>query len=399
MSCALLALTITLAAAATAAAQPAPWQPEERITPGWTVTPAVVFGGAWDSNVTVQGEGSPRAREVVTLVNARGTLEYTGPLTQFTAGYAGALETYREFNELNRYEQRARLEFRRKTSPRLDYYVRGGLLNSPTTDRLDLGGGAVPFIDVGSRLLSAATGVHYALGPRTHLETAYRFQDVRFDERNSEAFEFLRGGYSHSPMVMALHDITRHFSLGGSWQYTHARIDEGLQTFNIQTAGAEATYSLAAKTTMRGGAGLSYLRATHGGLTTIGPAGYGSLEHQRGRTTVRLRYDHAFTPTYTFGGVTTNRSASANVRIGFARDRGYIAAGASYGSTDPIEQIGLSFRTDSMWFDGALGYELLHWLRTEVFYNGSHQTSTARGNIDRARIGIQFVTFKPVRIR
>ena len=70
----------------------------------------------------------------------------------------------------------------------------------------------------------------------------------------------------------------------------------------------------------------------------------------------------------------------------------------SHGRTDPVEEIGLGFRTDSLWFDAAVGYSLTRWLRAETFYSGTHQTSTARGNVDRARIGIQFVTFKPVRI-
>ena len=39
------------------------------------------------------------------------------------------------------------------------------------------------------------------------------------------------------------------------------------------------------------------------------------------------------------------------------------------------------------------------WLRTEGFISTMHQNSTARGNIDRTRVGIQFVTFKPVRIQ
>jgi hypothetical protein len=63
-----------------------------------------------------------------------------------------------------------------------------------------------------------------------------------------------------------------------------------------------------------------------------------------------------------------------------------------------VEEIGLGFRTDSLWFGGALGFSLTRWLRAEAFYNGSHQTSTARGDIDRSRVGVQFVTFKAVRI-
>jgi hypothetical protein len=35
----------------------------------------------------------------------------------------------------------------------------------------------------------------------------------------------------------------------------------------------------------------------------------------------------------------------------------------------------------------------------EAFYNGAFQDSSARGHYDRSRIGVQFVTSKPVRIQ
>jgi hypothetical protein len=385
-------------AASSAAAQPAPWQPE-RSSAGWTFTPGVVFGAAWDSNVTVQGEGTPLLREWIALVNPRGELDYNGARTRFNLGYSGSLEAYRQFEELNRYEQRGRLELRHQPSARLGVYARGGLMLSPTTDRLELEGGTLPFVDVGSRLLTAATGIRFDAGVRTHLDVAYRFQDVRFDEGSQETFEFLRGGYAHAPLVTLMYDATRRFSFGGSWQYQHARIADGSETFDIQTAGGELAYRISESTIVRGGGGISYLQATNGNLSTSGPAIHGGLEHNRGRATFSFRGERAFTPTYTFGGITTNQSLSAATRVAFARNRGYVSGSVTHGRTDPVEEIGLGFRTDSIWFHGAVGYSLTRWLRAETFYSGSHQTSTARGNVDRARVGVQFVTFKPVRIQ
>jgi hypothetical protein len=381
-----------------AAAQPAPWQPEGS-TPGWTFTPGAVFGGAWDSNVTVQSKGDPVRSEWVGLVNPRGELDYLGRQTRFSIGYSGSLEAYRRFNELNRYEQRGRLELRHQASPRVGLYARGGLMVSPTTDRLELGGGAVPFVDVGSQLLSASTGANWKPGARTNVEVSYRFQDVRFDESTSEAFALLRGGYSHAPMASVMFAASRRLSVGGSWQYQHARVDEGLQTFDIQTGAAELAYLVAQTTTIRAGGGMSHLQATNGNLSTSGPAVHASVEHTRGVARFAARYERAFTPTYTFGGITTNQNVSANARIAFGRNRGYVTGGVTHGRTDPVEAIGLGFRTDSLWFDGAVGYGLTRWLRAEAFYNGSHQTSTARGDIARSRVGVQFVTFKPVRIQ
>ena len=392
----LFAALVTLSSVR-AEAQPAPWQPE-RSSAGWTFTPGAVFGAGWDSNVTIQGQGNPVAREWLTMVSPRGELDYNGRRTRFNIGYSGSFEAYRRFDELNRYAQNGRLELRHRASERVSLFARGGLTKAPTTDQLDIGNGSIPFVNVGSQLLAVTSGVRLEAGPRTHLELTYQFEDVRFDQGSAEPFEFLRGGYSHTPMVTLMHDLTSRFSVGASWRYQHALIEGGLQTFDLQSAAAEAAYRIAESTTVRGGGGVSYVQATNGNVSTTGPAVHGALEHSRGVATFSLSYERAFTPTYTFGGITTNQTLSATTRIGFARNRGYVSGGFSHGRTDPVKQI-LDFRTDALWFSGAVGYSLTSWLRTEGFYNGSHQTSTARGNIDRTRVGIQFVTFKPVRIQ
>lgn len=384
--------------AGVAGAQPAPWQPESS-TPGWTFTPGAVIGGAWDSNVTVQTKGEPQASEWVALLSPRGELDYLGRQTRFTLGYSGALEAYRQFSELNRYEQRGRVELRRQTSARLGLFARGALMVSPTTDRLELGGESVPFVDVGSQMATMTGGAEWRLTARTRVDASYRFQDVRFDEDEREAFTFLRGGYSHAPMAAVMFDASRRLAVGGSWQYQHARVDEGRHTFDIQTAAGELSYRVAPATTVRGGGGVSYLLATRGNLSTTGPAVHASVEHTRGPAALKAGFTRAFTPTYTFGGITTNQTVSAAVRVAFARNRGYVSGGVSHGRTDPVAAIGLGFRTDSTWVDAAIGYGVTRWLRAEAFYDGSHQTSTARGNVDRTRVGFQFVTFKPVRIQ
>jgi hypothetical protein len=208
----LIVATIVLTAAA-AQAQPAPWQPV-RTSAGWTFTPGAVFGTAWDSNVTVRGEGEPLTREWVALISPRGELDYNGRRTRFNVGYSGSFEAYRRFSELNRYEQRGRLELRHQASSRVGVFARGGVTISPTTDRLEVGNGTIPFVDVGSQLLSATSGVRLDAGSRVHLELAYRFQDVRFDERDADQFELLRGGYAHAPGATLMYDVSRRLSLG-----------------------------------------------------------------------------------------------------------------------------------------------------------------------------------------
>jgi hypothetical protein len=388
---------LAFATAARAHAQPAPWEPE-RLSAGWVFTPSAVVGTLWDSNVTMQNERADIVSEWVTLLNPRGELDFNGRRTHFNLGYSGAFEAYRQFNELNRYEQRARHELRYQVSPRLALYSRGGLSMTPTTDRLELGAGALPFLDVGSRVFDTSGGFRVEVTPHTRIEGVYGFQHMRFEQDDPPIFE-LRGGYAHMPSGRLTHDVTSRLSLGGSWEYKRANIEGGAQTFDIHEVGGDLSYRVSAATTVGLSAGMAHMRVSDPDLSTWGPAFRGSIQHQAGSVTFGARYERTFIPSFSFGGVTSNQTLMTDVRIGFAGGRGYVSGGLSYARTDPIEALGLGYRLDSTWVNGAIGYHVARWLRAEGFYGGSQQLTTVRGNFDRSRIGVQFVTFKPVRIQ
>jgi hypothetical protein len=147
-----------------------------------------------------------------------------------------------------------------------------------------------------------------------------------------------------------------------------------------------------------GGGGVSYLDVTTTDGSTWGPTMHGGISYHAGRVVFNARYQRSFLPSYGFGGLSANQSMSVNGLVPFAQGRFYIDGGLSYGRTSPVQELGVGFQLDSLWVSAAAGYQVARWLRAEGFYNGSHQNSTARGNVDRARIGIQFVTIKPVRI-
>jgi hypothetical protein len=113
-----LALGVSLTMLGHAQAQTVRWAPA-RTTPGWVFTPAVLLGGGWDSNVTVQNQGNPELHEWVGVVNPRGEIDFNGRRTHVNGGYSGALEAYRQLNELQRFEQRAKLEVRHNASRRV----------------------------------------------------------------------------------------------------------------------------------------------------------------------------------------------------------------------------------------------------------------------------------------
>src|SRR4051812_48099218 len=145
----IVAFVATLLSAHGTSAQPAPWAPE-RLTAGWVFTPSAVLGVLHDSNVTLRAVNEPINAENVALVNPRGEIDFNGRRTHFNIGYSGALEAYQQFSELNRYEQHGRLELRQQALRHLQLFSTAGYSSVPTTDRLELGAGVLPFIGIGS---------------------------------------------------------------------------------------------------------------------------------------------------------------------------------------------------------------------------------------------------------
>lgn len=386
-----------------ALAQPAPWQPE-RLTAGWTFTPGFVFGAMWDTNVAVQNQGNPQIHGGSALINPRGELDFNGPRTHFNTGYSGAFEQYRTLNALNRFDQRARLDFEQRHSERLQVNATASYTSMPTTDRLEVGG-SLPFVDIGSEVFDAGGGVKLALSRRTSLEGEYRFEDIVFDRSQTSInpFQFLFSGHSQSPAARLMHQLTDRLTVGAAFQYQHADIGAGSQTIDIENSTGEATYKLSSTTTLSGGGGLSYLRVSQAtlattGLATTGPSFHGGIEHHAGQLLLSASYQRTFVPAFGLGGLTANQYVSGNAYLPFAQGRYYVSGGVSYSRTSPVQALGVGYRLDSTWTDAAAGYQVARWLRAEGFLAVTHQNSTARGLIDRTRVGIQLVTFKPVRI-
>lgn len=385
--------------AAPAFAQPAPWQPE-RLSAGWTFTPGFVFGTMWDTNVAVQNRGNPQIHGGSALLNPRGELDFNGPRTHFNTGYSGAFEQYRTLDALNRYDQRARLDVQQRQSERLQFNSTASYTSMPTTDRLDVGNGTLPFVDIGSQVFDAGGGFKLALARRTSLEGQYRYEDIVFDRSQTSInpFQFLFSGHSHSSGARLMQQLSSRLSVGGEFQYQHADIGGGSQTIDIESSTAEASYKLSNTTTLTGGGGISYLRVSQTALSATGPAFHGGIEHHAGQVTLSASYQRAFVPAFGLGGLTANQYVSANAYLPFASGRYYVSGGVSYSRTSPVQALGVGYRLDSTWTDAAAGYQVARWLRAEGFLAVTHQNSTARGLIDRTRIGVQFVTFKPVRI-
>jgi hypothetical protein len=411
---ALIAVTLC---AAPALAQPAPWQPE-RLTAGWTFTPGAVAGLMWDSNVTVQNQGNPHLSASSILLSPRGEIDFNGRRTHMNAGYAGALEQYRQLNALDRYEQHARFDLRHQSSERVQWTGSTSYILAPTTDRLEVGDGVLPFVDVGSRLFDATGGVTVALSRRTTLQAQYRFQDVAFDrsESPSSTHPFLANGYAHEPLLRVMHQITERLSVGGTWQYRHANVGSSIQpgglipplgttstegvtqTFDVQDGTGDLSYQVSGNTTATAGAGVSYLRVSNTSLSATGPAFHGGVTHHAGQLVLDASYRRAFVPSFGLGGLTANQSMAGDAYLPFAKGRYFVSGSVTYSRTSPVTALGVGYQLDSLWVNASAGYAVSRWLRAEGFLTRSRQDSTARGLFERTRVGIQFVTFTPLRI-
>jgi len=396
-----MATATVLAIVAPAYAQAPEWEPE-RTTAGWVFTPTITLGAQWDTNPTVENAGNqPQFHEWSALVRPVGELDFRGRRSQLNLGYSGAFTSYRNLPELQRYEQYTKTGIEHEFSRRLSTKSSVSYSDVPSTDRLQTLVGQLVFQDIGSRLFEAAHAFEITPSPRNKIVAEYRFRYITFDNEPQKAADspLLQGGYSHKPSVTVLHDVTSRLSVGAGWDYRRDSVDSGRQIFEVQGEGGVVTYRLMRDTTVTGGLGTARLRETHGTLTKWGPTVYGQLEQRAGRSTVSVRYERSFLPTYTIGGLTADQTLQVSARTPVARSRSYVEGGVAYGRTRPVQELGLGFELDSLFTHATVGYRVTRWLRTEVFYWGTHQTSSELLDVDRTRIGIQFVTSRPMRIQ
>lgn len=375
---------------------------EERTTPGWVFTPSVTFGGQWDTNPTVENAGNePHFREWSALVRPVGDLNFNGRRSRMNLGYSGALSTYRHLPELRRYEQYTKFGVDHEFSRRLSLESTASYADVPSTDRLEILVGQLAFQDIGSRLFDATETIKISTSARDRIVAAYKFRHVTFDNEPQQASDSpqLVGGYSHKPSVTIFHDLDSRLTVGGGWDYRRDFVDQGRQIFDVHSVSGVVAYRLVRDTTVTAGLGAARLRETHGTFAKWGPTLYGALEQTAGRSTFSVRYERAFLPTYTIGGLTADQTLQVAARTPLGRSRSYVEGSVAYGRTRPVRELGLGFQLDSIFTHAAVGYRLTRWLNTEAFYWGMNQTSSQLLDVDRTRIGVQFVTFKPMRIQ
>ena len=80
------------------------------------------------------------------------------------------------------------------------------------------------------------------------------------------------------------------------------------------------------------------------------------------------------------------------------RQRLYTQGSAAWRRSMPFEADALEL--DTIWLRSTLGYAAARWARVEALYTYTRQDSIVTGGeVDRHRVGVQFVVSQPMRIQ
>jgi hypothetical protein len=360
--------------------------------PGWTLTPGLAVGSSWDDNALVRSNGDRPPADVLSVVDPRGTLDFNGKRGQLSASYDGAFILYRDFNQLNSFDQHASFSGRRLTSKHVALFVRDSAAAVPTTELAQLV--AVPFVRTGSRLEDLRAGIEADVTKYTSATISYNFQWVDFD-RGAPGAGGLLGGHSHGGSVTLRHLLNARLAVTADYDLQHARLRDG-QTFDVENAWVGAEYRMSSLTRFFAAGGVSRLGVLQLSAARTGPAWRIGVNHDVRKAGVDVLYSRSFVPSYGFGGTMQNEELTGRLRMPLGR-RIYASSALSRRRDDPLTAGELPLR--SYWIEGSVGYAIAPQVRFEAFYSGTRQTIERPGGVlDRNRVGFQIITTRPVRI-
>jgi hypothetical protein len=386
----LTAIALLLLATPGALAQPAAAPPSA----GWTLTPSLGLASAWDDDVLLRGDREDTPSDLVSTVNPRAEIGFTGRRGQFAASYSGAFRMHRDLSTLNSYDQYGSLSARRTVSRRVALFVRSATSVAPTTELTELVG--IPYARTGSTVQTLRGGAEAALSKRTSVIGAYIFQDVRFNERDQLA-DLLRGGHSNGASVSVRRTLTNRTTFTADYTLQHANVASDTESFTIQNASGGAEHALSETVLVYGAVGMSRVGVSDGSRPRTGPSVRAGLTRQFQNAAVALSYSRSFVPSFGFRGTTTNEEFTARLRVPLSR-RAYTHGGLSWRRNMPLAAGELSLR--SRVADVAVGYVIQRWAHVEAFFQDTSQTIDRPGGMmNRHRVGFQLVTTAPMRIR
>lgn len=388
---------VCLLVAAPASARQDPSELQADRGPGWTFTPAVAFGALYDTNVAL---AAPRASlgetQGDTLFNIvpSGQLEFLGKYTEFSAAYRGFLRRYKDVQGLDGFDQRASAGFKHAVSRRLSLFARNNYADSPTTDEVEVNG--VPFRRTGSRTNTLAAGADYRFTKFTTLATRYDMTWVDFER--TDDFGALAGGWIHGIRADLGRQLNARVTMGGEYGYRTASVNDGEREFGFQDAGGVIRVALGRHTTGSAAAGVAVLHDRSANDTRSGPYVRLGVAHALERVRLGAAFERQYVPSFGFGGASNSQELRGYVLMPVARQRVYVQGSGAWRRSVPFEAAALEL--DTIWLRSTVGLAATRWARVEGLYTYTRQDSIITGGeVDRHRVGVQFVISQPMRIQ
>lgn len=401
----MIAFGMVVSVAGAAAAQPLPWRTGDSVAAGWTFTPGISVGAAWDSGVQTGNHPVIEAlfQKYVGRVNPYAEIDFVGRRTVLNAGYSGGLDKYR--GSSSGFEQHTRISVSRVVTPRFSASANASYSAANTSDRLRLTDAEVPVLDatlpfvaIDTAYVTAGSGFQYRASPRTTVSGTYRYQQMTLDRDETRgAIEVLQGGRSHAPSLQVARAFTPRLSIGGAVEY-RLEFVESFAEFDIQTAAAAFSYRVNSTTTITGGGGASRLQVIATAASTIAPTFSAGFSQARRQLRIGGSYTRGFHQLYGFGSLATSDTFSAGVSAPLLDRMYYLSAQVAHSRSRAVENVGLGFDLNTTWTNASVGRRLTEWLNAEAYLTIALQGSTVRGDSNRTRLGVQFATSKPMRM-
>jgi hypothetical protein len=361
--------------------------------PGWSFTPSLAIGATYDTNVALTDAradlGTTEGDTFFNIVPG-GELGFIGKYTDFSAGYRGFIRRYFELDALNSYDQRASLSVKRVMSRRLTLSARDSFSDTPTTDDTEVNG--VPFRRAGSRTNTLGVASQYRFTKYTTLSSRYDQTWVEFDRPDV----FLTGGWIHAVRNDVSHRLSERVALGGEYAYRFATLDRGERNFTFQDAGGVLHLSRGPHTSASAAGGFSVLHDRNFDITRTGPYVRVNLTQETARAVVGAAFERQYVPSFGFGGTSNSQELRGWIMMPL-RPGLYTQSSAAWRRMKPFETDTLQL--DTIWIRSTLGYALARWAQVELLYTFTRQDSIVTGGeVNRHRIGVQFVISQPMRI-
>ncbi|HEU4894051.1 MAG TPA: hypothetical protein VFT47_20990, partial [Vicinamibacterales bacterium] len=112
--------------------------------------------------------------------------------------------------------------------------------------------------------------------------------------------------------------------------------------------------------------------------------------------TVGASFERQYVPSFGFGGTSDSQELRGWILMPLRRGL-YTQSSAAWRRMKPFETETLQL--DTIWIRSTIGYALARWAQVELLYAFTRQDSIVTGGeVDRHRIGVQFVVSQPMRI-